>query len=150
MTGQEWYEACSEVFVATSEQIKNAALEKKVKYRACQIEANRVWCKLNLYGYDDGKKVFSGMSESQKRQAYQQLEQACPVSWSMPLGGPYVFIVRELERRGGPSFSEKWLPAAGMLENSLQRTYPSCRSVRSKLGLSGDNECFEAWNKNIE
>lgn len=141
MTGKEWYEACSELLVATPEQRKNAAPEKKVKYRACQIEANRAWCDSNLEG------DVTGLGELQKK----QLSQACPTLWSMPFGGPFVVIVVELEKNGGPALVEKWLPASHMLKEALRRRWPACSQARWSLNLTDNpGKCFDAWNKNIE
>jgi hypothetical protein len=114
----------------------------------CQIEANRVWCEANLEG--DTQNVIATMSQERKTQLSEQLEQVCPTSWKMPFGGPYVVMVQELEKRGGPSFFEKWLSASNMLHDSLHRRYPLCRKEREKLGLFGSSEeCLEAWYKNI-
>ncbi|MEB2319693.1 MAG: hypothetical protein OZ935_13670 [Pseudomonadota bacterium] len=148
MTGKEWYEACSELEVATPEQRANASPERKVKYRMCQIEASRAFCDIGFEG--DLGDVYAEMTESQKEQFNNKIMQACPTVWSMPGNRPHVAIVRELEKNGGPGLIEGWLPASRMLREALRRRWPSCEALKSRYGLVVEpEECLDSWIKMV-
>jgi hypothetical protein len=50
MTGSAWYETCNLWPNTSPEQEKTLSPEKKVAFRACRIEAVKVYCNFNYEG----------------------------------------------------------------------------------------------------
>jgi len=79
---------------------------------------------------------------------YEDLGPYCPHFWIMPFRGLPVFAVQELEKRGGPGFYEKWLPATHMIEWAYQARFPKCSAQRKIVGLVAETKgCFDGWLK---
>jgi hypothetical protein len=148
MNGYEWYSTCNQWLHTSEDQMKALSPESKVAYRACQIEAVRVYCDLNYEG--DAREVGKNASDETKRQWHKQLLSFCPnYNMSrMPNGGPPVYAVKALEREGGPGTFEGYMPASWMLKRVFQKIFPGCDREREKLGFVNDPQaCFNSWVK---
>lgn len=147
MSGGEWYTACSELLVSSPEQIGSAPPEKKVKYRACVIEAHRAWCALNLEG--DRNRISEAWSKDKRDQIELSYSAVCPTLWNSPIAGPFVRAVKLIERKGGPNFLERWLPANSMLKDAFLSKYPNCQAERARLGFIAEEngKCIDSYNE---
>lgn len=160
MLGGEWYEVCSELRVMNYEQIEKATVDKKVKYRECQIEAIRQWCNLNLDGDSEGKFTYivDTINDTHEINLIESFEKitskvktACPnQTWIRLRNGfylensPYIIAIKELEKKGEPGFFMQLFPASDMIRNEFLELYPSCESEREKIGLFNNaDRCFE-------
>jgi len=151
MNGGDWYTTCNQWLRTNRDQMKSLSPEKKVAYRACQIEAIRVYCDLNFEG--DAREVGKTVSDEIKKQWATALSKSCPNIdiWNMPFGGPPVFAVKELEKEGGPSFVESYLPASWVLKRAFQKAFQGCERERERLSLFNNPKvCFNGWIKNID
>jgi len=153
MDGAAWYENCLRGLHSTQNEIKEWPIEKRLGFRACRIEAIKVFCEQGWDG-DSNKVAENLQAQGWKKEQVADFfcEKVCnPTGWNTPFGGPYVFVVQELERSGGPTFFERWLPAAPMLARVFRARFPQCTTQRKSIGLVGDNKhCLEAELKYLD
>jgi hypothetical protein len=150
MSGETWYTTCNQQLRTTAEQAKTMTPEKKVAYRACAIEAINIYCDMNIEG--DARGIGTNASQVTKDKWAQAITDAgCPTFWNMPLGGPYVLAVKELEKEGGPGLVESYLPAGRMLKRILQQKFKVCERERERLGLfNAPQSCVTGWLKVLD
>jgi len=77
---------------------------------------------------------------------YKEYEPNCRDSFfNMPIGGPAVIAVQELEKSEGPSLFESFTPALPMLVRAFKSRYPKCTAKRNEYGLVSNNQrCFDS------
>lgn len=149
MSGGEWYATCSVWAQASGMERKTLPAEKRVAFRACQIEAIRVFCDMNLSG--DAAKVGQALTDEEKEKSWAHLPNYCPYRWTFPFGGPAAAAVLHLEKNGGPTIIQSWLPASWMLKQTFKSAFPSCEQQRERLGLKHDTkECAATWLKAMD
>ncbi len=150
MDGSAWYTACLKWAHSKKAEIEASSVEVRLSYRECQIEAIRVFCEQEWHGDATGvgdRLQAAGQSrEAIARLFADRLGTACPNLLNMPLGGPPALAVVEIERNGGPTFTERFLPSSSMLRRAYQGRYPQCSAQRKTLGLVAEAEvCRKAW-----
>jgi hypothetical protein len=151
MTGGEWYSNCSQWLHTTAEQKQTLSPERKVAYRACQIEAIYVFCDANYEG--DSRGVGKTANGETKRQWTDRLIKVCPNVdlFNMPFGGPPVYAIRQIEKEGGMGVIESYSPASWALKRAFGEVFGSCQIEREKIGLYNDSAvCVNGWLKNLD
>src|ERR1700719_1689088 len=155
MSGASWYESCRIFVRATEADLKTLPIGKRLQIRDCQIEALRVFCDQGWYGDETHVKeklLAQGWTQEKWVTFFEkEYEPYCPHSSNMPIGGPAVIAVQELEKRGGPGFLESFSPALPMLVQAFKSRYPQCAAKRREYGLVSSNErCFDSSIRGIE
>jgi hypothetical protein len=142
MNAKTYYEACwklksksSLVAMPPPENPYEAS-----RWKNCDPVANRAM-------FDEGM-IFAGAGSDADTKL---LGKVCPNSWSeVPLLGFYVLYIDDLEKRGGPSAIEAYLPAAFSIGRWAKARWPECSAEVKRQGYppieQKDNGKF-GWSK---
>jgi hypothetical protein len=126
-TGSDYFETCWErraAYYATGRLDGHPTAEsarQAVAWASCETITLRAL-------YDDGLVQAQTLADDDKR----KLAGMCPGDWS--LTGAYVFTVDRVERSGGPTFLDKFLPAEFMVKRAWSAVFPKCSAERKALG----------------
>lgn len=150
MSGAAWYDACRTFVYASKDEVKALPIEKRLRIRDCRVEALRTFCDQGWFGDETHVKeklMAQGWSKEKFSDFfYKEYLPYCP-DWffNMPIKGPAVIVVDELEKTGGPGFFGSFMPALPMLVRTFNSRYPHCTAKRKKIGLVNNNQsCFDS------
>lgn len=134
-TGQQWFEAC---WTQAKAKRSPSTPQEAIAWGQCEPIAER-----SVYqaGY-----LFSADASMAVTPQAKALANSCPSSYSdMPIAGINLFVVLQLERDGGPTWSDRFLPPNQMIVRVFESRWPDCPNVRKAEGYPMLIQHADGW-----
>jgi hypothetical protein len=146
MSAGDWFDACMLLQVTDKSERKKLSPEQRIAIRNCERIAAQVWCQ---EGFDGTKVKPEGLKPWKRWQAAEAVSDACPKALDMPLGGIHYVAIKYWERRGGPSWLQRWFSARSIILQAYQSRWPKCQAVRREYEAQTKPDeverCVSAW-----
>lgn len=125
-SGKDWFDTCWKA--KNSKDAKPATAEEAVKWAQCDATAKEA-----VYGAGF---VMAGRPQEGVPEKIKAVYAACPSAWSdlSLFHGEYGMAVDLIEKTGGPSLVDRFLPATFIIERAYRSRWPNCDQTRQQAG----------------
>jgi hypothetical protein len=124
-TGAQFYQSCWEKAHAIDSEPSSP--EQAARWAQCERAAEPAL-------FADGF-IFAGAPEYAVTPQLRAIQLACPSRGQIPLTGAWYLAVGIIQNSGGPTLSDRFLPASSAIVRAFQSRWPNCAATAAANGF---------------